>query len=153
MNVLTWRSKIWHKEILNVRTWFVNNINVIMKSIYPLLSYENVRLTYYMYKCSARFTYRLDRLKPRASKFRRPPPKVYNIFNTVIGVSHLWCHDILYFLNSPSLIVFTQLHSISEYCRILNTPYHLRLYSNLLNTLPSSSSREGGELGLASQVE
>ena len=150
MNVLMWRSKIWHKEILNVRTWFVNNINVIMKSIYPLLSYENVRLTYYMYKCSARFT---DRLKPRASKFGRPPPKVYNIFNTVIGVSHLWCHDILYFLNSPSLIVFTQLHFISEYCRILNTPYHLRLYSNLLNTLPSSSSREGGELGLASQVE
>jgi hypothetical protein len=30
---------------------------------------------------SAGFTYRLDRLKPRASKFRGPPVKVYNIFN------------------------------------------------------------------------
>jgi len=34
---------------------------------------------------SAGFTYRLDRLKPRASKFRGPPVKVYNIFNTVIA--------------------------------------------------------------------
>jgi len=33
---------------------------------------------------SAGFTYRLDRLKPRASKFRGPPVKVCNIFNTVI---------------------------------------------------------------------
>jgi hypothetical protein len=33
---------------------------------------------------SAGFTYRLDRLKPRDSKFRGPPAKVYNIFNTVI---------------------------------------------------------------------
>ena len=38
-------------------------------------------------------------------------------------------------------------------CRILNTPYHLRLYWNWLNTLTSSSSREGGELGGVSQVE
>ena len=28
---------------------------------------------------SAGFTYRLDRLKPRASKFRGPPAKVYNV--------------------------------------------------------------------------
>ena len=33
-----------------------------------------------------------------------------------------------YFLNNPSVIFFTQLHSISEYCRILNTPHHLCLY-------------------------
>ena len=42
---------------------------------------------------SARFTYRLDRLKPRASIFRGPPVKVYNIFNTVISLSHLCCHN------------------------------------------------------------
>jgi len=38
---------------------------------------------------SAGFTYRLDRLKPRAITFRGPLAKVYNIFNTVIGLSHL----------------------------------------------------------------
>ena len=66
-----------------------------------------------------------------------PPAKVYivyYIFNTVIGLSHLCCHDVMYFLNNPSVIFLTQLHSISEYCRILNTPHHLRLYSNWLNT-------------------
>jgi hypothetical protein len=87
-------------------------------------------------------------LKPRASKFRGPRTKVYYVFKTVyIGISHLCCHNILYFLNNPSVIFLTQLHSISEYCRILNTPHHRCLYWNLLNTLPSSSSREGGELG------
>jgi hypothetical protein len=34
-----------------------------------------------------------------------------------------------------------------------STPHHLCLYWNWLNTLPSSCSREGGELGGASQVE
>jgi hypothetical protein len=51
-----------------------------------------------MRKSRSGFTYRLDRLKPRASKFRGPPVKVY-IFNTVIGLSHLCGHNILYFLN------------------------------------------------------
>ena len=102
--------------------------------------------------CSAGFTYILDRLKPRASRLRGrgAPAMVYRIFNTVIGLSHLCCHSVLYFLSNPSVIFFTQLHSISEYCRILNTPHHLCLYWNWLNTLPSSSSREGGELGGAS---
>jgi hypothetical protein len=77
---------------------------------------------------SAEFTYRLDRLKPRASTFRGTPVKVYNIFNTVIGISCLCCHNVLYFLNNPSVIFLTQLHSISEYCRIVNTPHHLYLY-------------------------
>jgi hypothetical protein len=77
---------------------------------------------------SAGFTYRLDRLKPRASKFRGPLVKVYNIFNTVIVLSHLSCHSALYFLNNSSVIFLTQLHSVSEYCRILNTPSHLCLY-------------------------
>jgi hypothetical protein len=102
---------------------------------------------------SAEFTYRLDRLKPRASQFKVPPTKVYNIFNTVIGLSHLCCHNVLYFLNNPSVIFLTQLHSISEYCRILNTPHLLCLYWNWLNTLPSSSSRAGGVLGGAAQVD
>ena len=31
----------------------------------------------------------------RASKFRGPPAKVYNIFNTVIGLAHLYCHNVL----------------------------------------------------------
>ena len=59
------------------------------------------------------------------------------IFNTVIELSHLCCHKVLYFLSNPSVIVLA--HFISA------------LPS--LNTLPSASSREGGELGGASQVE
>jgi hypothetical protein len=96
---------------------------------------------------SAGLTYRLDRLKNRASKFSGPPAKVYAIFNSVIELSHLCCHNVLYFLNNPSVIFLTQLHLISEYFRILNTPRHPRLYSNWLNTLPSSSSPEGVVLG------
>jgi hypothetical protein len=62
---------------------------------------------------------------------------VYNIFNTVIELSHLTCHNVLYFLNNPSGIFLKQLHSISEYCRILSTPpsHHLRLCWNWLNSL------------------
>jgi len=72
---------------------------------------------------SAGFTYRLDRLKSRASKFRGLRHRcICNIFNIVIGLSHLCCHNVLYFLNKPSVIFLTQLQSISEYCRILNTP-------------------------------
>ena len=54
---------------------------------------------------SAGFTYRLDRLKPRASSFKGPPTKVYSIFNTVIGLSDLCCHNVMYFLNNPSVIL------------------------------------------------
>ena len=98
-------------------------------------------------------TYRLDRLKPRASQFRGPPVKVFHVFKNVIGLSHLCCHSVLNFLNNPSVIFLTQLHSISEYCRILNTPHHLCLYWNWLNTLQSPCSREAGVLGGASQVD
>jgi hypothetical protein len=49
-------------------------------------------LSYIMVVSSAGFTYRLDRLKPRASIFRGPLVKVYNIFNTVIELSYLCCH-------------------------------------------------------------
>jgi hypothetical protein len=37
----------------------------------------------------------------------------------------------------------------SESCRILNTPHHCRLNSNWLSNLPSSSSRESVEFGMA----
>jgi hypothetical protein len=72
---------------------------------------------------SAGFTYGLDRLKPRASKFRSPPANVNYIFNTVIGLSHLCCYNVLYFLNNPSVIFLTQLHSITKYCIILNSSH------------------------------
>ena len=48
-----------------------------------------------------------DRLKPGALKFRRPPAKVFIISNTVIGLSHLCCHNVLYFLNNTSVIFLT----------------------------------------------
>ena len=81
-----------------------------------------------MIKHSAGFTYLRDRLKPRSSIIRGLPTQVYNIFNIVIGLSYLCCHNVLYFLNNPSVIFLTQLHSISEYCRILSTPHHRCLY-------------------------
>ena len=55
---------------------------------------------------SAGFTYGLDRLKPVTSKFRGRLAKVYTIFNTVIGLSHLKA-VITYFLNNPSVIFLT----------------------------------------------
>jgi len=72
---------------------------------------------------SAGFTYELDSLKPMASKFRGPSAKYNNIFNIVIGLSHLCCHIVLYFLRNPSVIILTQLHSISKYCTILNSSH------------------------------
>jgi hypothetical protein len=79
------------------------------------------------------------------------------IFSTLLLDFHayavcLYCHNVLYFLNNPSVIFLSQLYSISDYCRILNTPHHLCLYWNWLNTLPCSSSHEGRELGGTSQM-
>jgi hypothetical protein len=68
-------------------------------------------------------------------------------FNT-----YLCCHNVLYFRSNPSVIFLTQLHSISEYCRIINTPIIFAFIEIWLNTLPSSSSREGGESRGVSQV-
>ena len=42
---------------------------------------------------SVEFTYRLWRMKSRASKSRGHPVNVYTIFNTVIGISYLWFHS------------------------------------------------------------
>ena len=44
---------------------------------------------------SAGFTYRLVRLKPSASNTRESSVKVYNIFDTVIGLSYTCCHKAL----------------------------------------------------------
>jgi hypothetical protein len=63
------------------------------------------------------FTHRLDRLKHRATKCKGPPAKVYNIFNTVIGLSHLCCQKVLYFLNNPS----DELIRTRHYCYLLKT--------------------------------
>ena len=87
-------------------------------------------------------------MRPRTSKLRGPPTNVYNTFGTVIGLSYLCCHNILYSLSNHSVIFLAQLHSISEHCRILSTPHHPRLYSIWLNTIPSSSIREVGGLGM-----
>ena len=100
---------------------------------------------------SAGFTYRLDRLKPRASKLWGPPAKVYNIFNTVIGLSNLCCHNVLSkqpFSNFPYTVVL--------HFRILQNfkhPWSSLPLLKLIKTLPSSSIREGGELGVASKVD
>ena len=71
---------------------------------------------------ASKFTYRLDRLKRRASKFRGPPVKEYNIFNTVIGL------NVLYFLNNPSVILLIQLYS------------HFRIYQRFKQPSLSSNS-------------
>jgi hypothetical protein len=94
----------------------------------PCLASGEKHVSHFLIDTSAEFTYRLDRLKSRASNVRGPPAKVNNIFNTVIVLSLLYSHSVLYFLNNPSVIFLTQLNSISEYCRILDTHHHLRLY-------------------------
>ena len=143
------KGKAWKgsANTKNLLLWFILQISYISKLIN---FYQDVSLLFINAMSSAGFTYRLDRLKPRASKFRGPRCIVYL---TLLLDFHLCSHNVLYFLNNPSVIFLTQLHSISEYCRILNTPRHLCLYWNWLKTLPSSSSREGGELGGASQVD
>jgi len=66
---------------------------------------------------SAGFSYRIDRLKPRASRFRGPPAKVYISFNAVIWLPYLCCHNVLYFINNSSVILhsFTPFQNIAEF--------------------------------------
>ena len=81
-------------------------INLLPNSIGIFyLKLQSIYRTVYMLTDSAGFAYRLNRLKPRASKFRGPLAKMYNIFNTVIGLSDLCCHNVMYFLNNPSVIL------------------------------------------------
>ena len=115
-----------HDQLQNINVHHQNDISffyrfhyLFQSHLYQLL-YNNTLP--WIPVLSAGFPYRLNRLKPRVSKFRGPPAKMYNILNTVIWLSHLCCHRVLYFQNHPSVIFLTQLHSISEYCRILNTP-------------------------------
>jgi hypothetical protein len=53
---------------------------------------------------SVGFTYRFDKLKPRASNFKVLPIKVYTIFDTVTGLSYSCCYDALYSLSNTSVI-------------------------------------------------
>ena len=100
---------------------------------------------------SVGFTYGLDRLKPRASKFKGPPAKVSIIFITVIGLSHLCCYNVLYFRNNHSVIFLTQLHSISKYCTILNISHQLPVLQLIKHTsIFLQSWRWGTRKGLTS---
>lgn len=56
-----------------------------------------------------------------ASKYRRPPAKVYASFETIIGLSYLSCHNVLYYLPNTSLVS-------NVHCTVA------LLYSNSLNT-------------------
>jgi hypothetical protein len=57
-------------------------VNLVTK---PVISHEWGKDREVLTASSAGFTNRLDRLKSRASKFRRPPANLYNTFNTVIS--------------------------------------------------------------------
>jgi fumarate reductase subunit C len=92
--------------------------NIMERTCYSLMSallLTNILCCMFIVLANAGLTYRLDRLKSRASKFRGPPANVCIILNTVIGLSHLCCHNVMYFLNNPSVIFLTQLHSIAEF--------------------------------------
>ena len=62
-------------------------------------------------KISAGFTYKIDRMKSMASKFRGPPAKVYNIFDAAFGLSYLCCNNALYSLNNT----YTPFQNIAEF--------------------------------------
>ena len=112
-----WRTRLGHKESFSFGTGHLfSNLKII---VFKRLSCEfsfTFRCKGALCNCfvsrsqlsSAGFTYRLDRLKPRVSKFRWPPVKVYNIFNSVIGLPHLCCHNVLYFLNNPLVVFLAQ---------------------------------------------
>jgi len=125
--------------------------NLQICSLYRLCRlYDPYNSTYIQHKIgiNAGFTYRFDRLKPRASKFGGPPAKVYHLLTLLLDYhTYAVIYIVLKFLNNPSVMFLTQLHSISEYCRILSTSHELCLYWNWLSTLKASSSPEGGRIG------
>jgi len=87
----------------------------------------------YFQESSAVYTYMLDKLKVRTSQLRESPVQasntIYLIYNdTVIGLSYLCCHNVMYSLSRPVVFFLAQLYSISEYFRWI--PHHPRLYSN-----------------------
>jgi hypothetical protein len=79
-------------------------VNLVTK---PVISHEWGKDREVLTTSSAGFTNRLDRLKSRASKFRRPPANLYNTFDTVIELSYLCGPSALYSLNNPSVIFCT----------------------------------------------
>jgi hypothetical protein len=137
-----WSNKLFY--LLNAREINVHNVSDFIHGAIIIMPSGFI---------SAGFTYKLGRLKHRAPHFRGPPDNAYIIFDTVIGLSHLCCHSVLYFLSNPSVIFLAELHTISEYCRILITSHHLHFYWNWLNTIPFSAGREDEEFGGASQVQ
>jgi hypothetical protein len=79
---------------------------------------------------STGFMHRLDRLKPRASQFRGPPDKVYNIFNTVHDIGEILLKLALNTNQSINIIVYYNTISV---CVILL----LRMSSELVKKLQS----------------
>ena len=132
-----WSNKLLY--LLNAREINVHNVSDFMHRAIIIMPSGFI---------SAGFTYKLDRVKHRVPKFRG-----HIFFDTIIGLSHLSCHSVLYFLSNPSLIFLAEMHTISEYCRILITSDHLHFHWNWLSTIPFSSCREDEEFGGASQVQ
>jgi hypothetical protein len=116
------KGKAWKgsANTKNLLLWFILQISYISKLIY---FYQDVSLLFINAMSSAGFTYRLDRLKPRFSKFRGPPAKVYNIFNTVIGLS---------LMLSQRTVLLKQPFS--------NFPYTVALHFRILQTFKHPSS-------------
>jgi hypothetical protein len=112
------KGKAWKgsANTKNLLLWFILQISYISKLIN---FYQDVSLLFINAMSSAGFTYRLDRLKPRSSKFR-----VYNVFNTVIGLS---------LMLSQRTVLLKQPFS--------NFPYTVALHFRILQTFkhPSSS--------------
>jgi hypothetical protein len=65
-------------------------------------------------------------------------------FDTVIGLSHLCCYNVLYFLNNPSVIFLTHLHSITKYCTILNSSHQSPVLQLIKHTSIFLQSRRWG---------
>ena len=64
----------------------------------------------------------LGRLKPKASKARGPPTKVYNIFDTGIGLSYTCCHSHDHLINTSQAI------KICKFKVVFNITINLQFY-------------------------
>ena len=74
-------------------------------------------------------------MKPRASKCWWPPVKVYNLFNTVIGLSHLCCHV----LSEQPFSKFP--YTVALHFKILQNFKHHSSSSPLLNLIRRGVAR------------
>ena len=123
------KGKAWKgsANTKNLLLWFILQISYISKLIN---FYQDVSLLFINAMSSAGFTYRLDRLKPRSSKFR-----VYNVFNTVIGLSLMLSQRTVLlkqpFSNFP--------HTVALHFRILQTFKHPSSSLPLLKLIKNTS--------------